>query len=171
MVSREKIGPSNIGYAAIEAKDLFSDILHNNKNFDARQIVNHVIPRASKNTPNIPIFKYLKQLGINSEAECRSQNIDCEKIISRTLNDFRSRTYAKAFLKKYKEKNIQQIIDECTPENASAYIPFLPKENIHLDALKSFLMANEEKLDYQKSSYASSYRKLLTLYDRLAFGW
>ncbi|MCY1555693.1 hypothetical protein D9M68_923740 [compost metagenome] len=66
---------------------------------------------------------------------------------------------------------MQDIISGCTPENAAAYIPFLAKEKIDLEALKEFLIANEEKLDYQNSSYASSFRKLAALYDRLRWGW
>lgn len=171
IAANENIGLSTIGYAAIEAKDLFSDLLYEDRNYDAQQIIEHVIPRICKSTPNIPIYKYLQKIGITSKEQLLNNTFKCEKILNRTLNDFRSRTYARPFLKKYKEKSIQEIIDECTPENASAYIPFLAPEKIDIETLKNFLIQNIEKVDYQRSNYASSFRKLIALYDRLAYGW
>lgn len=66
---------------------------------------------------------------------------------------------------------MEEIIAGCTPENAAAYIPFLSKDKINLTTLRNFLIANEEKFDYQTSSYASSFRKLAAFYDKLSFGW
>ncbi|EOY9177642.1 TPA: hypothetical protein U2M30_000568 [Providencia stuartii] len=66
---------------------------------------------------------------------------------------------------------MEQIIDLCTPENACAYIPFLSVSKINLTLLKKFLIDNQSKFDYSISTYASSYRKLAAMYDKLRWGW
>ena len=66
---------------------------------------------------------------------------------------------------------MRDVIEGCTPENASAYIPFFPRDKIELDLLRQFLIDNEEKLDSSNSSYASNFRKLAALYDKLKWGW
>lgn len=171
VASREQTGPAAIGYAAIEAYNLFTDCLHDNQDYDAQQIVDNVLCRVSRNTPNIPAFKYLKSIGIDSKSKYDASGIRINKIVCRDFKDFRSKSYAKAFFRTYRHKSLKEIISECTPENASAYIPFLPKEKIELDVLLTFLKENEAKLSYEFSSYASSFRKLLALYDKLKWGW
>lgn len=171
VASKEQVGPAAIGYAAIEAIDLFSDLLHNNKDYDPRQIVDNVLCRVCRNTPNIPAFKYLNAIGIDTKEKHDASSLNLNKVTGRDLKDFRSKSYAKAFFRTYRHKTLQEIIDECTPENASAYIPFLSKDKIELDILLNFLKENESKLSYDNSSYASSYRKLLALYDKLKWGW
>lgn len=66
---------------------------------------------------------------------------------------------------------MEEIIASSTPENAAALIPFLPKEKINLDVLRKFLVEHEEKMAYDKSSYASHFKKLSVIYDRLKWGW
>ncbi|MNE95565.1 hypothetical protein D3C80_1936680 [compost metagenome] len=66
---------------------------------------------------------------------------------------------------------MQEIIDSCTAENAASYIPFLSSDKIDLALLKEFLISNETKMDYGNSPYASSFRKLTVLYDKLKFGF
>ncbi|WP_217898214.1 hypothetical protein [Zobellella denitrificans] len=80
-------------------------------------------------------------------------------------------SYTKPFFRNYRHMDIKQIIDACTPENAAAYIPFLSTDKVNIDMLHQFLIENEEKFDYDVSSYASSFRKLAALYDRLKWGW
>ncbi|MFC1502978.1 SIR2 family protein [Pseudomonadota bacterium] len=171
VASSEQVGPAAVGYAAIEAMDLFEDLLHDNLDYDPKQIVDCVLKRVSRNTPNIPTFKYLNAIGINNLDEYKKANINLDKIVNRDFKDFRGKTYARPFFRNYRHKSLQEIIDECTPENASAYIPFLPANKIDLDILDAFLKQNQSKLDYLNSSYASSFRKLLALYDKLKWGW
>jgi len=162
---------AGIGYAAVETKDLILDILHEDANYDARQIVDSVIPRVGRLTQNIPIFKYLRQVGIDSAAAYKKSGLPFDKWVQRDLKDFRVKTYSVPFFKKYRHQTMLDVIDGCTPENASAYIPYISRDKIDLDLLRKFLIDNEEKLDYSTSSYASNFRKLATLYDKLKWGW
>lgn len=55
-----------IGYTQIRNLDLFEDLLKGNKKYHANSILDSLIPNAGKHSPNIPVFKYLKEIGIES---------------------------------------------------------------------------------------------------------
>lgn len=171
VASQAHQGIADVGYAAIHAKDLILDLLHKDRGYDPSQILQHVIKTAGRNTKNIPVFKYLRENEINNREQYNLKGLELEKWVDRDIKEFRSKTYTSPFFKHYRHCSMEEIIEGCTPENAAAYIPFLAKEKIDLDLLLDFLIANEEKIDYQISSYASSFRKLAALYDRLKFGW
>ena len=171
VASRENVGPAPIGYAAIRTEELIEDILLNDKGYDAQQIVDNVLHRACRNTPYVPVFKYLNSIGIEDYDQYRDSGIGLDKVVCKDLRDYRLKMYSKAFFRNYRHKTLQEVISLCTPENASAYIPFIPKEKIDLDILRDFLVANMEKIQYENSSYASNFRKLAALYDRLRWGW
>lgn len=160
------------GYAPIEIHDLIEDVLHDNKGYDANQVLEHAIKNAGRNTPNVPIFKYLRAAGINSIADYRKSLLQLDKWVVRDIREYRSfKTYASPFRNHHRNKSIAEIISDCTPENASAFIPFLPVERIDLETLRKFLIANEEKVRPGASNYASNFRKLASLYDRLKWGF
>jgi hypothetical protein len=161
---------ADVGYAVIEAKDLILDLLHEDRGFVAQQIVDNVVRRAGRNTRNVPVYKYLRGIGIDSADAYKTSGLDLDKWIMRDLKDFRVKSYVRPYIK-YRTLSMRDLIDACTPENASAFIPFVPKDGIDLAILRDFLIANEEKLDYNVSSYASNFRKLAALYDKLKWGW
>jgi len=162
---------AGIGYAAVETKDLIVDVLHDNGSYDAKQIVDSVIPRVGRYTQNVPVFKYLQQVGIDSADSYKKSGLALDKWVKRDLKNFRVKMYSAPFFRKYRHQTMRDVIEGCTPENASAYIPFFSRDKIELDLLRQFLIDNEEKLDYSTSSYASNFRKLATLYDKLKWGW
>lgn len=162
---------SDVGYAVIETKDLIIDILHNNSAFNAKQIVENVVQRAGRNTKNVPVFKYLREVNINNTDDYKKSGLQLDKWVNRELKDFKVKMYSGSYFRKYRHQSIAEIIDGCTPENASAYIPFLAPDKIDLNALKEFLIKNEDKIDTENSSYASNFRKLAALYDKLKWGW
>lgn len=162
---------AEIGYQPICSRDLFDDLLHNNKSYNPEQILRNTIKAAGKNTKNIPVFKYLREHGINSHDEYKALGIPLDKWVVREIKEFRSKAYAAAFFRKHRHSSIEEIIENCTPENAAAYIPFMQRDRIELEKLHQFLVEHEEKLEYTTSPYASSFRKLAALYDRYRWGW
>lgn len=171
VASSEPEGPSHVGYETISATDLFTDLLHDRGSYDGEQVLSHVATRALKSSPNVPVFKYLNQLGIDTQEKYKASSFRLDKAILRDLSKLGVESYRKSFFRLYRHSSMQEIIDKCTPENASAYIPFLSKEKIDMELLHEFLLENEEKLDYSVSSYASNFKKLVCLYDRLKWGW
>lgn len=170
VISKESNGPTSIGYASISLEQLIDDLLNENCGYDDRQIIDNVLPQSIKKSPNVPVFKYLRSIGIDSEETYNQSGLGLDKVVKRDLKDFRVKSYSKQFFRK-RHGSIKEIINSCTPENAAAYIPFLAKDKIDLDVLKAFLIENKEKLNPQKSIYASNFKKLAALYDRLKWGW
>lgn len=171
-VARQELeGLSSVGYEAIATNDLFEDLLYESKDYDCEQILRHVAPRCCKSTPNVPVFMYLKKHGINSYDEYRKTGFPLDKVVLRDIKSFRAQSYSKAYFRSYRRMSMSGIIDSCTPENAAAYIPFLGSDKIDVNLLYNFLKENSKKLDNNFSSYASSFRKLAALYDRLKWGW
>jgi len=171
VASQHMNGLSSIGYASIDVIALLDDLLHENKNYNCQQILMHVASKECKKTPNVPVFMYLNKLGIDSQEKYKKSGFDLNKVIDREIKDFRPKSYSKPFFRNYRHMGMQQIIDSCTPENASAYIPFLAKDKIDIEILHKFLVDHQSKFDYEVSSYASNYRKLAALYDKLKWGW
>ena len=172
VASKAGLSPiAEVGYVVIETTDLISDLLHSNKKYDAKQILDNVVKSNLRFTKNVPVFKYLNTIGITSQEKYDESKLSIHKCVNRDVKEFRAETYSKAFFRNYRHMTMTEIIAACTPENAAAYIPFLSKDKIDLDLLRDFLIANEEKLDSAISSYSSSYRKLAAFYDRLKYGW
>ncbi|MDP1939878.1 MAG: SIR2 family protein [Gallionella sp.] len=171
VASSHENGVSDIGYAGIETKDLILDLLHENSGYGAQQVLDNVVRRAGRNTKNVPVFKYLREIGINNADDYNKSGLALDKWVNRDVKDFRVKMYAAPFFRKYRHQTIKEVIDGCTPENASAYIPFISKDKIDLEVLKDFLIKNQDKLDNEISSYASNFRKLAALYDKLRWGW
>lgn len=169
--SSEEQQISGIGYAPIRLNDLILDLLHDDKNYDAAQILNTVLTDVSKTTNNAPVFKYLKSIGISNQESYIASNLSLDKLVNRPLENYKSKGYIKSFFKNHRHKTLEEIIGTCTPENAAVYIPFLNKEKLNLDLILQFLVNNEAKMTLGNSSYASNFRKLSSFYDKLKYGW
>jgi hypothetical protein len=159
---------SDIGYAPIEVLDLISDVLHEDKNYDPDQIVTNVIKIVGRNTKNVPVFKYLREIGISSNDDYQSSGLKLDKWVMRDIKDFRIKSCGLPFFKR-RHLSLDELIEACTAENASMYIPWVTPDKIDLEVLHIFLVDNEDKM--HTSPYASHFKKLVVLYDKLKWGW
>lgn len=156
------------GYTPITWLDLVHDLLYEDKNYDARQVLDSAIKIAGRNSANTPVFKYLSKIGVKDAASYAASGLKLDKWVNRPLEEYRVRQYAKSFAK-MKLATVKDIVESCTATNAAAYIPFLAPQQIDLGDLLEFLQTNEKNM--ASGSYASSFRKLASLFDRLRFGW
>lgn len=115
-----------------------------------------LIPNLCKNTKFVPTYMYLYQLGINSKKDYENSVYSLDKIIELNYCDLRVKAYDTTFNKNYLKLSLSELIEECTAENAAAFIPCLNKNNIDLDILKEFILDNFDKLNPNNSSYASN---------------
>jgi hypothetical protein len=159
-----------VGYGTIEVPDLIHDLLFNDRNYDANGILTSVVKRVGRGTCYVPVFKYLNELGIKNQDQYLKSGLELRKWVDWDVSKLRLKTYAPQARAK-RHQTIEEIIKDSTPENAAAVIPFLSKEKIKLDILLSFLKEHEDKVDTSASSYASNFKKLAVLYDRLCWGW
>ncbi|WP_374324958.1 SIR2 family protein [Aquipseudomonas alcaligenes] len=168
LTSIETTDIAKVGYDAIEVRDLISDALHENRNYDPEQVLRSAIPRAGRNTPYVPVYKYLRALGITDEESYKKSGLDLDKWAKYDRSKLRVKAFSSAFAK-HQEHTMTEIIQSCTPESAATLIPFLSPEKINLNELRAFLTNNEDKLE--NNNYASYFKKLVSLYDQLKWGW
>lgn len=167
---------SEQGYSEIKANDLISDLLYENRNFHPNKILDTVLANLSKKSDKyVPIHFYLNKYGITTEEKFNlytsENNLEClNKFIKRDLKKLRFNGYKSQF-SKLPEKSLKYIINNIESDKAIFIIPFLDKKDIDLDLLKSFLMKNKSKYIDGKSSYSTTFRKLIVLYDRYKWGW
>ncbi|WP_332860745.1 SIR2 family protein [Janthinobacterium svalbardensis] len=159
-----------VGYDTIEVPDLIHDLLYDDKNYDPDGIVNSVVKRVGRYTSYVPVFKYLHAMKIHTREQYDASGYELEKWVDLDLAKLRLKTYA-GIARGKRHQSIQEIIASCTPENAAAVIPFLPEEKIDIEAIKEFLILHEDKVDPDISNYASHFKKLAVIYDRLKWGW
>ncbi|OOH89565.1 hypothetical protein BMF29_15060 [Comamonas kerstersii] len=150
--------------------DLINDVLHETGSFESKKIVDIVIKRAGRNTIYTPVFKYLNEIGIKNQKDYEDSKLPLDKWVKRDSEAYKAKQYAKTYFKR-RHESMQELIDNSTPEIAAMLIPFIPKDKLDLEILKKFVIDNSEKLDYSNSSYASYFRKLVTLYDQVKWGW
>lgn len=170
VASEQQKAINSFGYLPIQATDLFNDVLHDHRGFDARQLLENTIKHVGKGTKFVPVFKYLNAIGIDSAKKYNTSGLTLNKWVQRDISDFRSKGYKGPFFRQ-RHKSMAELIGDCTPENSTLYIPFLAREKINLDELRAFLIQHEAKIDYAISNYASYYRKLACLYDWYRWGW
>ena len=150
--------------------NLFHDLLHENCSYDANSILRNVISNAGRVSPNITVFKYLKEIGIVNEVQYKASGYNLDKWVLRSDTSYQCKGYFRTFVKKFKDKDTKHIIEHSTPEAAAIHLPFLMNK-LDLALVKEFLIKNEEKLNPDKSTYASYFKKLACLYDKLLHGW
>lgn len=165
---------SSQGYKGIDGTDIIEDVLNDNKKYDAGRLLEHTLPILLKGNAYVPIFKYLRQL--NYLSKNATLNTEGAKM---TKGLFNIRTNIpgcflppKIYLKKQTEirrnhKDIKSIINAFDKDHALVFIPLLDHKNIDLAQLKAFL---RECYAEQSIRRHTNFRKLVCLYDYLAFG-
>jgi len=164
-------GLSAMGYSSIQAGDLMHDLLFNDKGYDAASILDSVVRNAGRNTPNVPVFKYLREVGITTLAEYRASGYALDKWVERRLESYRTESYSAYYKSKCKGLDARQIVDGFDSNNAAIYLAFLSRDKFDLNVVKTFLLNNLSRLVEKDAPFATAYRKLASLYDRVRNGW
>ncbi len=159
------------GYQGIQAIDLFTDLLINNGNYDAAKIIESTIPNIGKQSSYIPVYKYLSEIGINSEQKYTESGLELSKWLNRNEDAFYAKAHARSFVKNHKDRTSKEIIEVCTPENAAIFLSFLKPDKFDTESIRQFLYENIEKFDSKVCSGSSYFRKLTCYYDRIVYGW
>lgn len=159
------------GYCSIKVEDIFHNLLFQDSNYDPELILTQLIPNIKKNYKFLPVFQFLHKLSIVDKEKYKQSKINLDKWIVTEIKDLQVNSYFKSFNRNYKDMSLVDIIASLSPEKAAMYIPFIDKEDIDLDILCKFLITNEAHFISDKSSYASYFRKIACLYDKLKYGW
>jgi hypothetical protein len=100
--------PASVGYSAISFNDLIQDLFSDETEYDAKQILDHAIPNLLKNSPNVPIFKYLNLTGIYSKKDYKTSGYKFDKSVNRELKDFGIKSIKRTFFK-YRHMDLARV--------------------------------------------------------------
>lgn len=163
---------SEFGYQGLSAVDLFRDlILEEDRRLDAVKIVDSTIPKLSKSCKYLPVYKYLREIGINSAQEYQAIGYQLNRHVEKSPAHFSSSLYARQFVRSEKDKSSAEIIDSNPPEKAAIFLCFVQRANFDPEAVREFLADNIDKVDGTNSNYSSYFRKAACLYDYYVYGW
>lgn len=163
---------SEIGYQGLCAIDLYRDlILEEDRSLDARKLLESTIPALSKNCKYLPVYKYLREFGINSLSEYQNSHLDIGRHVDKTPAEFASTIYARQFVQTERQKTVDQIIQTNPPEKAAIFLSFISKDKFDPFLVRQFLADHIEKLETSNSNYATYFRKAACLYDFFVYGW
>ncbi|MGL4883536.1 MAG: SIR2 family protein, partial [Waterburya sp.] len=171
VASEKKKTIADIGYTAIKSVDIFYDLLHQNRNYEPKSILDSVTLGIGKNITYLPLFHYLHKLGIINNDLYKQSGLNLDKWLVKDIKKLQEQIYRGSFNTHCKNKNIAKIIQDYPPEKAAKYIPFISVINIDLDIMWQFLVENEGQYISSQSNYATSFRKIACLYDKLKYGW
>lgn len=160
-----------IGYQAISMIDLFNDALSADGKYDAVKVLENTIPSLGRGATYVPVFRYLRGTGIDSEKKYIESKFNVDKHILSSTAKYASAAYAKAYLGSEKNKDAAQIISTNPPEKAAIFLAFLSREKFDVELIRQFLIDNFACFDSAHSSYSTFFRKLACLLDRYTFGW
>ncbi len=165
---------SSQGYKAIDTTDIIEDILHDNKNYDAKQLIDYTFPKMAKGNGYVPVFKYLREENLLTKTGGLTA-----AGITKVRDKFNIKTDCPAcFLnpKAYKNKQVEirrnhpdinSIVKAFDKQHSLNYILLLEVKNIDITQLLKFL-----RICFKEDSIkrTSSFRKLVCLYDFLKYG-
>lgn len=189
---------SEKGYDCIERKEILEDVLLNNKNYNANLIIERTMKLLLRDSVFVPIYKYLKLIGINSNQDIQDKNLyelfeKCIKI--KYLSNYSNR-HTGHKINKYSsnnqkhiddfksigKKNITGIIEHSKEKQNKYYalniIPMLGRsieekdKKLLLDYLIEVHNSLQSEIDTASIKVAlTNFGKVVCYYDRITYGW
>jgi hypothetical protein len=160
---------SAVGYTGLSSLDILRDVLENKSHYNAQQIMIKTIPKLSKNTKNVPYYKYLKEIGFNSDEEFKENKLGLNQDLKK--GDFFTTKYSLPH--NLNKKTVEEIINENEAWKAAIFIPHM--KNIKKEDLDKIQTLCKENLDYfikkKTPNYSTHFRKLICFYDWKKYGW
>lgn len=158
------------GYIPIGTKDLFHYLLYNDNSLNPRLVLSQYYKQFQNSQRRyLPVFCFLSKLNIITLDELKASEYNVNSFVGYVYKDFQNKNYRNFYERKCTTLNTQQIIARFTPEKAALLIPFQNPDEIITNDVRDFLIKNEERLE--KGQYATYFRKLGCLYDKLVYGW
>lgn len=164
---------SEIGYHPIAIESILEDVLRSE---DAKSefhnldmLLKGTLPYHISRSANTPIFKYLRMKGIGAHEGYKSSGYLLDRAYKRKFEQYR--IYSQVPYNFEIDGGVTEIIENNLPQKAAILIPHLNPKDIDVDELKAFLMTYLQEWNTASSTYRSAFRKLVTIYDRIKYGW
>ncbi len=171
--SQDEAHLAESGYIGIERNDLLRDVVKTSSEFDGSKIAEFVFPKLLRTGLKFhPIFRYLRDAGIESEAALDASEFEAAKKLYRKVKDgnyqYQS-TYRASYYKNYADLSAEDLLDRVGYEKAAIYLAYLDREKLDQRWLADFINSNFDK--EFRDPYESAFKKLICYYDKLYFGF
>lgn len=162
---------SAVGYRGIKPVELLRDVLSDKNEWNAGQVLTEAFPQLTKSSPKafLPIYKYLSQVGIDSDENYRGNKLGVNYKLKRGT-DFQSYR----FQDEEKRMSLQEAIDKYKGNSvwkAVALIPYLHVSEEEFQKLRDFIEHNFNDFLIKHNNYSTYMRKLICFYDWKRYGW
>ncbi|NSX02756.1 SIR2 family protein [Cupriavidus gilardii] len=166
---QERVQVGDVGYTAITTVDIYSDLIHRDKGYEADRVLRETLPRLSRSLKFLPVFFLLRGAGVNSLEEYRASGFDADKYVNLTPIDFQTKALIKGFRRNYRDLSVPEMIGRLTPEIVAQYLPFVQWTREDYPTIQKFLAEHSDR--FATGAYSTAFRKLACLYDRAMYGW
>ena len=162
---------SAVGYRGIKPIEILKDVLSDNNDLMAEKVLTDSYPMLTKSAPKafLPIYKYLYQVGINSDESYRKNKLGLNNSLRKGA-DFQSYKFSD----EEKTLKLSEVIEKYTGKEvwkALALIPYIDINEVDFDKLREFIERNFNDFLIKNNSYSTYMRKLICFYDWKKFGW
>lgn len=161
---------SKKGYKAINARDLIEDVVFSRNDYDSKSVLIDTAPILGKSSKSVPIFKYLRDAGIESYKTYKASSYKLDAHIPSGANHYITSAYSKAFSRDYKGMKAKDIIAKLPPSKAVNFLPFLSKKEFNDGVIRDFIKSYLETLQ-PGEVVNTAYRKLACAFDYHVYGW
>lgn len=159
------------GYVGLERRDLFRNLVFGANDLDAEQVLRSTLAKACRgNSTFNPIYKYLSEIGIDSEAELEKSDYESAKIVFSRMKGKSLRPnheYSSTFLRLHSGKTGQEILESVGYQKAAIFLSLLDHDKMDLDWLQGYLQDHFE-MEFS-DPYSTAFNKLMCLYDKLRY--
>lgn len=162
-------------YEAYNRYDIVSDILLNDGDYDASELIDkNIAPYLERGAKFIPIYKYLRSIGIRSQADALASTLPevIKKMVRYEISAYAassSSQYGK-FYDKISKKTFQGVID-ATKDKKGYTLNILPMVSLPVAKRDLQVLDNYLKENFKKDTYNCTFAKVVCYYDRLKYGW
>jgi hypothetical protein len=158
------------GYAGIATDELYSDVVLDNRDFDAECVIWKALPSLlSHNSNNLPIYKYVSQyagdLPERVQAAIQAKN-SFDDLLSSTIKKNREKHNCR-------QETIASICSKLPDGKCLQVLPHLKEENIDVAELHAFLVrilkTNPSALTTGEQAFKTDLKRAIRLYDWLKY--
>lgn len=158
------------GYGGLAADELYADVVLDNRDFDAGNIIWQALPTLlSHNSNSLPVYKYLSQytgdLPERVEAAIQGKN-SFDDLLSNTIKKNRRKHPCRL-------ESIASLCNKFPDGKCLQVLPHLKEENINVDELHAFfvriLTANPSALSTGEQSFKTDLKRAIRIYDWLKY--
>jgi len=158
------------GYAGITAVELYSDVIFDDRDFEAESIVQLSLPTLLPVNSILPIYKYLSQYSGEVPERLKSAiKTDFDDLLSSTIKKNRERSA-------YRNETISSLRRQLPFEKCLQALQYLKEENIYssdlLVLIRDILKANPSALstvEKDKQNFKSDIKRAIRIYDWLRY--